>query len=147
MELCSSQVIERYRMYGFEYKKQYSNSSYLTFTFSSGYFHNAEVVKIANNEDDKKQIEKKLKSLNELGISAKITEYSTLNDMEEGLFEGFLDVQAWRKRIGSEYREYVESVMLAYPDRVEDLSYDYINAPYTIVNSNSEPSSRIIDVN
>lgn len=145
MKLCASQVIERYRIYGFEYKKQYSNGSYLTFTYSSGYFHNAEVVKIANDAEDKKQIEKKLKSLNELGVSAKITEHSTLNDIEEGLFKGFFDVEAWRKRISSEYREYVESIMMAYPDQIEDLSYHYINAPYSIVNSNSEPSSRIID--
>lgn len=145
MKLCASQVIERYRMYGFEYKKLYSNSSYLTFTFSSGYFHNAEIVKIANDAEDKKQIEKKIKSLNELGVSAKITEYSTLNDIEEGLFEGFFAVEAWRKRIGSEYREYVKSVMLAYPDQVEDLSYHYIDAPYTIVNSNSDSSLKIID--
>ncbi|PMN92670.1 NACHT domain-containing protein [Enterovibrio norvegicus] len=145
MEFCASQIIERYRMYGFEYKKAYSNSSYLTFTFSAGYFHNAEVVKIANNNEDKTQIEKKIKSLTELGISVKTTEYSTLNDIEEGLFEGFFDVISWRKRIESEYTEYVNSAMLAYPDKVEDLSYHYINAPYTIVNSISEPQPRIID--
>jgi hypothetical protein len=138
-------VIEKYKKYGFEYKKLYSNSSYLTFTFSSGYFHNAEVIKIAHNADDKKQIEKKIKNLNELGISAKITEYSTLNDIEEGLFEGFFDVKAWRKRIEREYGEYVDSVMLAYPDQIEDLSYHYINAPYTVVNSINAPSSKIID--
>ncbi|MEZ8409701.1 NACHT domain-containing NTPase [Vibrio splendidus] len=145
MKLCASQVIEKYKKYGFEYKKLYSNSSYLTFTFSSGYFHNAEVIKIAHNADDKKQIEKKIKNLNELGISAKITEYSTLNDIEEGLFEGFFDVKAWRKRIEREYGEYVDSVMLAYPDQIEDLSYHYINAPYTVVNSIKAPSSKIID--
>ncbi|HAS8506350.1 TPA: NACHT domain-containing protein [Vibrio vulnificus] len=145
MELCASQVIEKYRRYGFEYKKQYSNRSYLTFTFRSGFFHNAEVVKISNNVEDKKQIEKKIKSLNDLGISAKITEYPTLDKIEEGLFTGFFDVDSWRKRIESEYKEYVESVMLAYPDQESDLSYDYINAPYTVVNSNMESSPKIID--
>ncbi|ELV8722901.1 NACHT domain-containing protein [Vibrio harveyi] len=145
MKLCSSQVIEKYRKYGFEYKKQYSNRSYLTFTFRSGFFHNAEVVKISNDSEDKKQIEKKIKSLNDLGISAKITEYSTLDEIEEGLFVGFFDVDSWRKRIESEYKEYVESVMLAYPDQESDLSYDYINAPYTVINSDAEPSPQIID--
>ncbi|NOH22541.1 NACHT domain-containing protein [Vibrio europaeus] len=145
MELCASQVIDKYRKYGFEYKKPYSNRSYLTFTFRSGFFHNAEVVKISNDAEDRKQIEKKIKSLNDLGISAKITEYSTLDEIEEGLFSGFFDVDSWRKRIGSEYKEYVESVMLAYPDQESDLSYDYINAPYTVVNSNAEPSPQIID--
>ncbi|MDO6782639.1 NACHT domain-containing protein [Neptunomonas phycophila] len=145
MELCASQVIDKYRKYGFEYKKLYSNHSYLTFTFRSGFFHNAEVVKISNDVEDRKQIETKIKSLNELGISAKVTEYSTLDEIEEGLFAGFFDVDSWRKRIGNEYKEYVESVMLAYPDQERDLSYDYINAPYTVVNSNAEPAPKIID--
>ncbi|MDC5720151.1 NACHT domain-containing protein [Vibrio europaeus] len=145
MELCPGQVIEKYRKYGFEYKKLYSNRSYLTFTFRSGFFHNAEVVKVANNADDDKEIEKKLKNLNELGISAKITEYSTLNDIEEGLFQGFFDVKAWRQRIDSEYQEYVGSVMKAYPDQVGEFSYDYINAPYTVVNSATQPSAKIVD--
>ncbi|MCG6410422.1 NACHT domain-containing protein [Vibrio fluvialis] len=145
MKLCANQVIERYRMYGFEYKKLYSNSSYLTFTFSSGYFHNAEVVKISNDEEDRKKIETKLKGLNSLGVSAKITEYATLDDIERGLFEGFFDVDTWRKRIANEYEEYVDSVMLAYPDQSEDLSYHYINAPYAIANSSNEPPLRIID--
>ncbi|CAK2693836.1 NACHT domain-containing protein [Vibrio crassostreae] len=145
MILCASQVIEKYKKYGFEYKKPYSNSSYLTFTFRSGFFHNAEVVKIANNPDDKIQIEKKIKNLNELGVSAKVTEYSTLNDIEVGLFNGFFDVEAWRNRITSEYDEYVKSVMLAYPEKDEDLSYHYINAPYTVAKSSHEPSNGIIE--
>ncbi|WP_217526097.1 NACHT domain-containing protein [Vibrio cholerae] len=145
MELCASQVIEKYRKYGFEYKKMYSNRSYLTFTFRSGFFHNAEVVKVASNDDDEKDIDKKLKDLNQLGISAKITEYSTLKDIEEGLFKGFFDVEQWRTRIGKEYREYVASIMQAYPDQVGDLSYDYINAPYTVVNSDSQPAAKLVD--
>ncbi len=145
MELCASQVIEKYRTYGFEYKKMYSNRSYLTFTFRSGFFHNAEVVKVASNDNDDEDIDKKLKDLNQLGISAKITEYSTLKDIEEGLFKGFFDVEQWRARISDEYKEYVKSVMLAYPDQVEDLSYDYINAPYTVVNSDTQPPAKIVD--
>ncbi|MCV3264894.1 NACHT domain-containing protein [Vibrio harveyi] len=35
--------------------------------------------------------------------------------------------------------------MLAYPDQESDLSYDYINAPYTVINSDAEPSPQIID--
>ena len=144
MDLCASKVIEKYRTYGFEYKKMYSNNSYLTFTFRSGFFHNAEVVKIANNYEDEILIHKKIHNLNELGISAKITEYSNLEDIEEGLFKGFFDVSSWRKRIRNDYREYVASVMRVYPQKNEDMSYCYINAPYTVINTNSESSTDII---
>ncbi|WP_299494138.1 NACHT domain-containing protein [uncultured Shewanella sp.] len=145
MDLCASQVIEKYRTYGFEYKKQYSNHSYLTFTFRSGFFHNAEVVKIANNSNDEAMIQEKISSLNTLGISAKITEYSNLEDIEEGLFKGFFDVISWRNRIRSDYREYVASVMRIYPQKNDDMSYHYINAPYAITNKNAECSPDIIE--
>jgi len=145
MDLCASQVIEKYRTYGFEYKKMYSNSSYLTFTFRSGFFHNAEVVKIANNTDDEALIHKKIHNLNELGISAKITEYLSLEDIEEGLFKGFFDVSSWRERIRSDYSEYVASVMRVYPQKNDDMSYHYINAPYTVVNTDAEHSLDIIE--
>jgi hypothetical protein len=59
MQLLASQVIERYKKYGFEYKKMYSNDSYLTFTFRSGFFHNAEVIKISDSPEDFKCINKK----------------------------------------------------------------------------------------
>ena len=41
MKLNAENLISKYKKYGFEYKKSYSNDSYLSFTFKSGFFHNA----------------------------------------------------------------------------------------------------------
>lgn len=144
MILDASQVIECYRKYGFEYKSRYSNRSYLTFTFKSGFFHNAEIVKINNDESDENEINQRIKSLNELGVSAKVTEYSSLEEIQEGLFKGFFDVDTWKKRINSEYDQYVSSVMLSYPDDANELEYSYINAPYNILNQKEQPEHNLI---
>ncbi|MGL4351449.1 MAG: NACHT domain-containing protein, partial [Plesiomonas shigelloides] len=144
MILDASQVIESYRKYGFEYKKQYSNYSYLTFTFKSGFFHNAEVVKINKNPSDTEDIKSKINSLNDLGVSAKITEYNSLSDIEEGLFKGFFDVDSWRKRIQAEYYDYVDSVIHSYPQNGKDLTYSYINAPFTLINQSETENTDII---
>ena len=144
MILDASQVIESYRKYGFEYKKQYSNSSYLTFTFKSGFFHNAEVVKINKDPSDTEDIKSKINSLNDLGVSAKITEYNNLSDIEDGLFKGFFDVDSWRKRIQTEYNDYVDSVIQSYPQNGKDLTYSYINAPFTLINQSEAENTDII---
>lgn len=144
MCLNASQIISCYRKYGFEYKSKYSNKSYLTFTFKSGFFHNAEVVKISNDSSDEKEINEKIKNLNELGVSAKVTEYNSLDEIQDGLFKGFFDVDTWRRRIKYEYEQYVSSVTLSYPNNGNELEYSYINAPYIVVNQKEQPRHNIV---
>lgn len=145
MNLLASQVIERYKKYGFEYKKYYSNDSYLTFTFRSGFFHNAEVIKVANNPNDFQNINKKIENLNKLGVSAKITEHFDLESIEKGLFDGFFDVDIWRDRIRSDYESYVESVIDSYPESKECINYSYIDAPYNVLTQKEDAAAKIID--
>ncbi|MGX2950830.1 hypothetical protein ACWIUA_08025, partial [Ursidibacter sp. B-7004-1] len=93
MKLNANDVISKYKKYGFEYKERYSNNDYLTFTFKTGFFHNAEIVKITSNESQ--EINEIRESLKKLGYSEKISEYSSLDDIENGLFNGFFDIENW----------------------------------------------------
>lgn len=145
MNLDKDKIIQKYEKYGFQYKKAYSNSSYLTFTFKSGFFHNAEIVKINKNENDESKIHEKIKSLQALDISVKIKEYDSTENIEQELFDGFFDVDSWRERIKSEYDEYITSVIKAYPKNGENLEYSYINAPYILVNEKLEENETIIE--
>jgi len=145
MVMHSSQVIEKFTKYGFEYKKKQSNNSFLTFTFKSGFFHNAEVVQIAENDSDSKDIQKKISGLKELGVSIKINKYKSMLEIEEGLFNGFFDVVDWKLRIAHEYEEYAEKVLQALPGK--NKKYSYINAPYSIhgANDQDEDKDNIVD--
>lgn len=138
MAINCSQVIDKFKKYGFEYKKAYSNSSYLTFTFKSGFFHNAEVVQLSDNKADSEDIVLKIKNLESHGISIKRNKYETLEQIEQGLFEGFFDVENWKNRIRDEYSTYVSSVLDSFPES-EQVRYEYIDAPYTL-QVNSSPA-------
>lgn len=144
MDIDCSNVIEKFRKYGFEYKKNSSNSSYLTFTFKSGFFHNAEVVQLASNSDDEVDITRKIEDLKNLGVSIKRNKYDTIEQIEKGLFEGFFDVEHWKSRIQDEYDTYTKTILKSFPES-EQLEYKYINAPYSlsensrVVHENNKP--------
>lgn len=131
MAITCSEVIEKFRRYGFEYKKSYSNSSFLTFTFKSGFFHNAEVVQVASDDADEKDITRKILNLENLGISIKRNKYETIAQIEQGLFDGFFDIENWKSRISAEYDTYIDSILDSFPES-ENLKYQYINSPYSL---------------
>lgn len=131
MAIDCSQVVDKFKKYGFEYKSAYSNASYLTFTFKSGFFHNAEVVQLSENKADTDDINTKVKNLESHGVSIKRNKYETLEQIEQGLFEGFFDVENWKHRIRDEYSMYVKSVLDSFPES-NQVRYQYIDAPYSL---------------
>ncbi|WP_049365622.1 NACHT domain-containing protein [Haemophilus parainfluenzae] len=146
MKLNAENLISKYKKYGFEYKKSYSNDSYLTFTFKSGFFHNAEIIKITSqaNNSDENHINEVREDLRKLGYSEKFTENLSFEEIENELFNGFFDVENWKKRIFSEYKTYTEKIINIYSDK-ESLEYKYIDSPYSILNQKEEPKDSIID--
>lgn len=146
MKLNAENLISKYKKYGFEYKKSYSNDSYLTFTFKSGFFHNAEIIKITSqaNNSDENHINQVREDLRKLGYSEKFTENLSFEEIENELFNGFFDVENWKKRIFSEYKTYTEKIINIYSDK-ESLEYKYIDSPYSILNQKEEPKDSIID--
>jgi biotin operon repressor len=143
LDINNSQVIEKFRRYGFEYKKHSSNASYLTFTYRSGFFHNAEVVQVSESVSDEKDILKKIEELESLGVSIKRNKYSNISQIGDGLFSGFFDVKNWRSRIQEEYQEYSESVLKSFPES-EKLEYRYIDAPFSINGDEADTEASIV---
>lgn len=122
-------VIEKYTRYGFSYRKASSNESYLTFTYKSGFFHNAEIVKIKDNERDKIELKRITNDLEKAGISCTTKEYKDLNDIEDQLFNGFFSVEEWKKSITDEYSDYTQKIINSFPSK--NVTYSYINSKYT----------------
>ena len=143
MTLNSSQIIDKFKKYGFEYKKHFSNKTYLTFTFKSGFFHNAEVIQVGNCLEDQKDIDKKLISLERLGVSIKRNKYDSIEDIEVGLFDGFFDVKEWKGKIIDDYNDHSNKVLKAFPDK--NTAYKYINSPYTINGQNNDSGLTIAE--
>jgi uncharacterized protein YjbI with pentapeptide repeats len=132
-------IIDLFKKYGFEYRKQASNNDYLAFTFKSGFFHNAELVSLLI--EDKERVEKAMENaaqdLEDLGFSTKKSFYKSISDIDETLFRGFFNVDDWKKKIKSEYNNHCKRILSILPKEAD--TYTYIDVPYLKNNeSNSE---------
>lgn len=126
-----SKIIELFNKYGFEYRKSASSNDFLAFTYKSGFFHNAELVSLNYNDKEllEFEMEKSLKSLEELGFSTKKSFYKSVEEIEETLFNGFFNVSEWKDKIKSEYSGHTQKILNILPK--EAINYQYINSLYT----------------
>lgn len=125
-----SKIIELFHKYGFEYRKSASGTDFLAFTYKSGFFHNAELVSLnyGNRDELDSEMEKSLKSLEELGFSTKKSFYKSFEEIEETLFNGFFNVSEWKDKIKNEYIEHTQKILNILPKEAEN--YQYINTLY-----------------
>lgn len=124
--LDSHNLILLFKKYGFEFKKHSSGKGFYAFTYKTGFFHNAEFV--YNDDVNHEEMEKSIKSLNEIGFSTKKSHYKSLSDIENNLFEGFFNVDDWKTRIKDEYNDYCEKMLSILPDGAKN--YKYVQVPY-----------------
>lgn len=141
--LDSHNLILLFKKYGFEFKKHSSGKGFYAFTYKTGFFHNAEFV--YNDDVSFEEMEKSIKSLNEIGFSTKKSHYKSLSDIENNLFEGFFNVDDWKTRIKDEYNDYCEKMLSILPDGAKN--YKYVQVPYEKENHERiHEESIIIDI-
>lgn len=133
-----SEIINLFRKYGFEYRKSASNGKFLAFTYKAGFFHNAELVSLCIDEKDQveQDMEGAVKELETLGFSTKKSFYSSVDEIEETLFNGFFNVSEWRNKILDEYNDHATKVLSVLPK--EATNYHYIKTQYQKNNKISE---------
>lgn len=110
---------ELYEKYGF--KKRESFTEAIVYTYSVGYFHNAEIIKMKEEYDCSNII----KEYQDLGYSCKSIYYQNIDEVHERLFKGFFNFDLTKERLYNDYNKYCESQtkQLTY-------KYSYINCPY-----------------
>ncbi len=136
-------VISLLEKYGFEYKKNASDTDFLAFTYRTGFFHNAELISISDYtpEEVDSKMDNVVKDLERLGFSTKKSFYKSLEELENALFEGFFNIKEWRKKVRLEYIDYCNRVLEALPS--DDLKYDYINVPF--LKNNKRCETNLVD--
>ena len=91
------QIEKLYELYGFLKVKE--SDKFIVFTYSNGYFYNAEIIKF-----DKHIEEAKLKNeFEEVGYSVRIIEYVSIEKTHELLFNGFFAVKGINDRLLNDY--------------------------------------------
>lgn len=105
-----------YKLYGFLKVKQ--SHDYMVFTYSNGYFYNAEIIKFESeiNESEIKQ------EFEGFGYSVRVIEYVSLEKTHELLFEGFFNVKNINERLLRDYENFgnLQSKKLLYT------TYEYV---------------------
>jgi hypothetical protein len=120
----TEELRKTYKQYGFEEAKS-SESGIHVFTYRSGHFHNADIVKVAAGGDEEKVFSEFKRS----GYACKIREYKKTLDVEKTLFKGFFSVDSTRKKLEREYSRYTDLIAKAHSD---ESTYEYINSNYSI---------------
>ncbi|WP_413494485.1 NACHT domain-containing protein [Shewanella baltica] len=138
-------IIQLYKKYGFEFRKNVSNGNFLAFTFKSGFFHNAEIVSLNSKEKEniEHEMDKVSSQLESLGFSTKKAFYKNFEEIEKTLFDGFFNVSEWKKKIQLEYKSHCERTLSVLPD--DAANYSYIKVPY-LKNNKKENEDLIKDI-
>ncbi|SDY93975.1 NACHT domain-containing protein [Nitrosomonas halophila] len=120
-----SSLIDVYKRYGFNLASTTENDESLVFTLKTGYFDNAEIIKLNPNAS----VDDLFKDLSAAGYACSVRTATTLEKAEEELFNGFFSVKTTRHRLADEYKKFASSLVRSYGEKAK---YEYIKAPYHI---------------
>ncbi|BDT68176.1 hypothetical protein os1_23580 [Comamonadaceae bacterium OS-1] len=118
-------LVDVYRRYGFHLVKDNASDGFLVFTIKTGYFDNAEIVKLWDNSDT----DNVFNEFTSLGYACTVRLVTSPEVTEAELFRGFFSVDSTRQRLQEDYKKFSGSLVAPYGPTA---SYTYINAPYQI---------------
>lgn len=122
---AKSKLIATYRRYGFNLARDQSKDNILVFTLKTGYFDNAEILKLSNDANTTGAFSEFSKA----GYACTIREPVIPEQVEEILFQGFFSAEITRERLLDDYRRFSGDIAKPYGQKAE---YTYIHAPYQI---------------
>lgn len=120
-----SSLIDTYKRYGFTLARTTANDESLVFTLKTGYFDNAEIIKLNPNAST----DDLFKEFSSAGYACTVRTATTPEKAEEELFNGFFSVDSTRNRLADEYKKFASGLVKSYGEKAR---YEYIKAPYHI---------------
>lgn len=126
-------LVAVYRRYGFHLARDRASDGYLVFTLKTGYFDNAEIVKISPSADTKAVFEEFTRT----GYACTVREAASPDQTEKELFRGFFSVVSTRQRLLDDYHRFASTIIKAYGAGAR---YEYIKAPYEVNGQQGELS-------
>lgn len=123
--LLKPKLVEVYRRYGFHLARDNVKDGLLVFTLKTGYFDNAEIVKLWDGASTEAVFEE----FTGTGFACTVRSVSSPEITEEELFKGFFSVESTRLRLQDDYRKFSNGLVAPYGPGAR---YEYINAPYQI---------------
>lgn len=127
-------IKQLYELYGFKIATQ--SDHYMVFTYSNGYFHNAEIIKFSCDEGKLQELKSEYE---DIGYSVRIIEYISFEKTHELLFNGFFSVETINKRLMKDYDNFCELQSA----KLFESAYEYVEPVWNWNNGNTQ--ERLID--
>lgn len=109
------------------------------YSFTTKYFSNADVILL--EVIDESELNTVVAEIKSLGFSVTVRNYTTLQDAENSLFDGFFDIDASKKLLSKSYIEYTEKIKkIIFADE-----YQYIQSEYIDVENNQTRTDSIVE--
>lgn len=118
-------LINIYKEYGFRCEKKYLSKGVLVFTLNNGYFNNAEIVSVEDDDVVADVFEEYTAS----GFACTLRKARSAEDVEAALFKGFFFVDSTKERLKSDYTKFTKAITSHYSATA---TYRYIDAPYLV---------------
>lgn len=115
------QIVDLYKLYGFNLEEETSN--YLVFTYTNGYFNNAEIVNFSDA-----QLDECKSKYEELGFSVSIIGRDEIPNIHTNLFSGFFSLKNAKRKNLREYDDFCQSQK----NKLVCNNYEYLNCEYVI---------------
>lgn len=119
------ELIALFSRYG--YKIEEDDDKYIIFSLHTGMYPAIEIVPFRN--DSTNEIKEKKESYAQCGYAVKVSQGTTIEEIENYLFNGFFHVETTNKRIHQKYESYTDSLMEIYEKN--HTNYKYIDIPYS----------------
>ena len=124
-----------YKLYGFT-EEENREENILIYTYSNGYFYNAEIVYLKENMESNSAIKAEYEKM---GFSVRELKYSSYDELHKTLFKGFFGVKDVNSRLVREYKSFCK----LQSEKLFNSSYEYVEPSYFW--NNELNKSRIID--
>ncbi|MCU4639320.1 NACHT domain-containing protein [Acinetobacter courvalinii] len=132
--LDRNEIIDIYRSYGFTFERTSEYKNILIFTIQSGHYHNADIIDL-NYPSNSTAYEKAFNDYSTSGYACIKRKFTNIENVKEGLFEGFFSVENTKNHLKKEYETHVSQIIRSFPENSE---YKYINSTYEINNKKGD---------
>lgn len=121
-------IVDLYLQYGFVFREEISTSGILVFSYNEGYFSNADLLIVGDEEQKSISVKKIREDLESFGFSVKERRFLSLSDTHEKLFDGFFKVPHVKSKLEKSYKSFIG-------EQTDQLGYDYqfIEPKYSVV--------------
>ncbi len=123
------QLYDLYKLYGLDKAEETEDQA--IFTYSNGYFNNAEIVQFGNDDSN---IEDLKVNYQRTGYAVRVIVFNSINEVHSHLFSGFFTVSQTNQRLQMDYGDFCklqsDKLYNVRSEKIPNAKYEYVEPSY-----------------